>query len=46
MDKLNQWLALFANLDVPVGIFFLDYEVRQNTVSVCIARTLLRRLMS
>ena len=34
MDKLNQWLTLFANLGVLVGIFFLAYEVRQNTVSI------------
>ena len=46
MDKLNQWLTLFANLGVLVGIFLLAYEVRKNTVSVCIARTLLRRLTS
>ena len=34
MDKLNQWLTLFANLGVLIGIFFLAYEVRQNTVSI------------
>ena len=34
MNKLNQWLTLFANLGVLIGIFFLAYEVRQNTVSI------------
>ena len=31
MEKLNQWLTLFANLGVLVGIVFLAYELRQTT---------------
>jgi len=31
IEKLNQWLMLIANVGVLVGIFFLAYELRQNT---------------
>ena len=31
MDRLNQWLTLFANVGVIIGIGFLAYEIRQNT---------------
>jgi hypothetical protein len=31
VEKLNQWLTLFANLGVLVGIVFLAYELRQTT---------------
>ena len=31
MDRLNQWLTLFANIGVLVGIGFLAYEIRLNT---------------
>jgi hypothetical protein len=34
MEKLNQWLTLAANVGVLVGIFFLAYEIRQNTEAV------------
>ena len=31
MDKLNQWLSLTANVGVLIGIFFLAFEIQQNT---------------
>ena len=31
MGKLNQWLMLAANLGVLAGIFFLAFEIRQNS---------------
>ena len=31
IDKLNSWLTLAANVGVLVGIFFLAYELQQNT---------------
>ena len=34
MDKLNQWMTLAANVGVLIGIFFLAYEIRQNTDAV------------
>ena len=34
MDKLNQWLTLIANIGVLIGIFFLAFELRQNTNSL------------
>ena len=34
MDKLNQWLTLIANVGVLVGIFFLAFEVQQNTTAI------------
>ena len=30
MNKLNQWLALAANIGVIAGIIFLGFELRQN----------------
>ena len=30
-EKLNQWLALAANLGVLIGLILLVYEVRQNS---------------
>jgi len=32
-DRLNKWLALFANLGVVAGIVFLAMEIRSNTES-------------
>jgi hypothetical protein len=34
MDKLNQWLTLFANVGVLLGILFLAFEVQQNTAAI------------
>lgn len=34
LDKLNSWLTLLANVGVLLGIIFLAYEIRQNTVSI------------
>ncbi len=34
MDRLNQWLTLFANVGVLLGILFLAYEVQQNTAAI------------
>jgi len=34
MEKVNQWLALLANLGVLVGIGFLVFEIRQNTKAI------------
>ena len=34
LDNLNKWLTLVANLGVLAGIFFLAYEIRQNTDSL------------
>ena len=34
LDNLNKWLTLSANFGVLLGIFFLAYEVRQNTDSL------------
>ena len=31
MDRLNQWLTLAANVGVLAGIFFLAFEIQQNT---------------
>ena len=31
MDRFNQWLMLFANLGVLVGIVFLAFELQQTT---------------
>ncbi len=31
MNKLNQWLTLFANLGVMAGLMFLAIELNQNT---------------
>jgi hypothetical protein len=33
LDKANKWLSVIANLGVVVGIVFLAYELRQNTLS-------------
>ena len=33
MDKLNQWLAVLANIGVVVGIIFLALEIRTNTAT-------------
>ncbi len=37
MDKLNQWLAVLANIGVVVGIVFLAMEIRTNTATNRIA---------
>ena len=37
LDKLNQWLALVANIGVLVGIFFLVVEINQNTAAIRIS---------
>jgi Zn-dependent M32 family carboxypeptidase len=37
MDKLNQWLAVLANIGVVVGIIFLALEIRTNTATNRIA---------
>jgi hypothetical protein len=42
MDRLNQWLALVANLGVVVGIAFLAYEIQMNTESLDESRKLTR----
>jgi len=42
MDRLNQWLALVANLGVVVGIAFLAYEIQMNTESLDENRKLTR----
>lgn len=34
MEKLNEWLSLFANLGVLAGIVFLAYEIQVNTAAV------------
>jgi hypothetical protein len=34
MARLNDWLALIANLGVLLGIFFLIYEIQQNTDAI------------
>jgi len=34
MTKVNQWLALVANLSVIAGIVFLAAEMRQNTQAI------------
>jgi len=34
VDRLNQWLALAANVGVIAGIIFLVYEIRVNTDAV------------
>lgn len=31
MNKLNQWITLFANIGVLVSIMILTFEIRQNT---------------
>ncbi len=31
---LNDWLTLFANIGVLLGIFFLIYEIQQNTDAI------------
>lgn len=31
MDRTNHWLTLIANIGVIAGLFFLGYEIRQNT---------------
>ena len=31
-DRLNRWLTLVANLAVVAGIFFLAFELRQNSI--------------
>jgi len=31
MDRLNQWLALVANIGVLIGVFVVAYELQQNT---------------
>jgi len=31
MDKLNKWLTLGANLGLIAGLFFLTFQIRQNT---------------
>jgi len=31
VDRINQWLALCANVGVLIGIGVLAYEIRQNT---------------
>lgn len=31
MDRLNEWLTLFANVAVLIGIVFVAYEIQQNT---------------
>ena len=31
LEKLNQWLTLFANFGVLAGIIFLGFEISQNT---------------
>ncbi len=33
IDKTNKWLSVIANLGVVIGIVFLAYELRQNTIS-------------
>ena len=33
-DKLNQWLKTVANFGVIVGIFFLIFEIRLNTIAI------------
>jgi hypothetical protein len=30
-ERLNRWLTFVANLGVIGGLFFLGYEIRQNT---------------
>jgi hypothetical protein len=37
MDKLNQWLAVLANIGVVIGIIFLALEIRTNTATNRIA---------
>lgn len=34
MDRLNQWLTLFANFGVLLGIIFVAVEVQQNTTQL------------
>ena len=34
MDRLNQWITLIANLGVVAGIFFLGFEIQQNSVAI------------
>lgn len=34
MEKINQWLALVANVGVIAGIVFLAYEIQLNTDAV------------
>lgn len=31
MDRLNQWIAIFANIGVLIGLVFVGFEVRQNS---------------
>ena len=31
MDKLNKWLTLVANIGLIAGLFFLTFQIRQNT---------------
>ena len=33
-NKLNQWLVTVANFGVIVGIFFLVFEIRLNTIAI------------
>lgn len=33
LDRLNRWMMLAANIGVLIGILFLVFELRQNTVA-------------
>ncbi len=33
LDRLNKWMTLTANVGVLTGIFFLAFELRQNTAA-------------
>ena len=34
IERANQWIALLTNVGVLLGLFFLIYEIRQNTISI------------
>jgi len=33
LDRINRWMMLVANIGVLIGILFLVFELRQNTVA-------------
>jgi len=34
VERLNQWIALLANVGVLIGVFVVAYELRQNTIAM------------
>ena len=34
MDTLNKWLTFISNIGVLIGVIFVGYELRQNTIAL------------